>query len=182
MKGTNLMKNLSLALLSAPAAIAMMVPASAANAAEIVLTGDDTQLTGKFSGVVKGAGEFTREFTFELPTDGITSTSITSIAVTMMTNLDFTSVLLNGTPFIMSANDTFEFGGLTLATLAGTQTLTVNGISGGNASFAGTISFASTAAVPEPGTWALLLVGFAAVGGAMRRRKPTIVSTGLAYA
>jgi hypothetical protein len=29
----------------------------------------------------------------------------------------------------------------------------------------------SVAAVPEPGTWALMLVGFGAVGGAMRRRR-----------
>ncbi|UUR08953.1 PEPxxWA-CTERM sorting domain-containing protein [Sphingomonas glaciei] len=30
---------------------------------------------------------------------------------------------------------------------------------------------AVTTAVPEPGTWALMLVGFGAVGGAMRRRR-----------
>ncbi len=29
-------------------------------------------------------------------------------------------------------------------------------------------------AVPEPATWALLLIGFGFVGGAMRRRKQTV--------
>lgn len=37
---------------------------------------------------------------------------------------------------------------------------------------------AQVAAVPEPGTWALLILGFGAVGGAMRRRK----SAALAFA
>lgn len=31
--------------------------------------------------------------------------------------------------------------------------------------------FRNTAAVPEPGTWALLILGFGAIGGAIRRRK-----------
>lgn len=35
----------------------------------------------------------------------------------------------------------------------------------------GTLSLASTAAVPEPSTWALMIVGFGAVGYAMRRRQ-----------
>jgi PEP-CTERM motif len=34
-------------------------------------------------------------------------------------------------------------------------------------------SASSRAAVPEPATWALMILGFGLVGGAMRRRKPT---------
>lgn len=34
----------------------------------------------------------------------------------------------------------------------------------------------AVAAVPEPATWALMLIGFAAVGFGMRRRSPTAVS------
>lgn len=33
-------------------------------------------------------------------------------------------------------------------------------------------SFAAIAGVPEPSTWALLILGFGATGGAMRRRRP----------
>lgn len=39
-------------------------------------------------------------------------------------------------------------------------------------------SYSLAGAVPEPGTWALLILGFGAVGGAMRRR----VRTSVAYA
>lgn len=39
----------------------------------------------------------------------------------------------------------------------------------------GAISFADTAgAVPEPATWALLILGFGVVGGAMRRRRTSV--------
>lgn len=34
--------------------------------------------------------------------------------------------------------------------------------------------FADVAAVPEPATWAMMIVGFGAVGGAMRRRKVAV--------
>ena len=36
------------------------------------------------------------------------------------------------------------------------------------------ITGALPAAVPEPGTWAMMLLGFGAVGVAMRRRKPSV--------
>ena len=40
----------------------------------------------------------------------------------------------------------------------------------GDGAYSGTLSFDPTGAVPEPGTWALVLVGFAGIGFAMRRR------------
>ena len=36
-------------------------------------------------------------------------------------------------------------------------------------------SISVTPAVPEPGTWAMMLIGFGAVGVAMRRRKPLVI-------
>ena len=49
-------------------------------------------------------------------------------------------------------------------------------LSGGFSSGASTltISRAVVAAVPEPGTWAMMLLGFGAVGFAVRRRRPTV--------
>ncbi|MBN9505741.1 MAG: FxDxF family PEP-CTERM protein [Altererythrobacter sp.] len=51
---------------------------------------------------------------------------------------------------------------------AGTYRLTILGeASGVGNSLTGTVNFA---AVPEPATWALMILGFALVGGALRRR------------
>jgi hypothetical protein len=51
---------------------------------------------------------------------------------------------------------------------AGQYTLHITGTRGTASAFSGTISFG---AVPEPGTWAMMLLGFGAVGFAMRRRR-----------
>lgn len=47
-----------------------------------------------------------------------------------------------------------------------------------------TVSFVATAPVPEPGTWALMILGMGSVGGAMRRRvkNRARVRTSLAFA
>jgi hypothetical protein len=50
------------------------------------------------------------------------------------------------------------------------NTLFVSGTTGGNAAFSGNLSFAAQSAVPEPATWAFMLVGFGAVGYSMRKR------------
>ncbi|WP_176268071.1 FxDxF family PEP-CTERM protein [Qipengyuania atrilutea] len=175
-----------LILSSAVALSAFAVMPTAANAVEVVLEeGDGGTLTGEFGAVVRASGEsgdFTREFTFTLPVDGTTAASISTVRVDAMTDINFTSVLLNGVAFSLSPNGGVEFGSIEgLATLAGVQTLVVNGFSGGNGSFAGTISFVPTAAVPEPGTWALLMLGFAAVGFSMRRKKPELRETRVRY-
>lgn len=38
------------------------------------------------------------------------------------------------------------------------------------------VSMRATGAVPEPASWALMIVGFGAIGGAMRRRKPVLAA------
>ena len=52
---------------------------------------------------------------------------------------------------------------------AGNYRLTFGGTTSGGRGEAGTLSF--FAAVPEPGTWALMLLGFGGIGMAMRRRR-----------
>ncbi|WP_114226517.1 MULTISPECIES: PEPxxWA-CTERM sorting domain-containing protein [Sphingomonas] len=74
----------------------------------------------------------------------------------------------------------------TIATIAGASyTLGFNanfsggGESAGNAGLRADVSNA-VAAVPEPGTWALMILGFGAVGYGMRRRRATTTSVAFA--
>lgn len=66
--------------------------------------------------------------------------------------------------FSGSLNDVPIFSGLT-------NSLTVNYTASRNSSFSGTLTFTPTAAIPEPSTWLMMILGFAAVGFSMRRRK-----------
>ena len=70
---------------------------------------------------------------------------------------NFTYTILNGTGRFLGASGTFLGSGSINAPL---QQL--------NLQFAGTIN---APAVPEPGTWAMMLLGFASVGFAMRRKR-----------
>jgi hypothetical protein len=71
-----------------------------------------------------------------------------------------------------------DFGG---GTAAGAQTALVNGFFAGmaysnlhNATFPGGEIRGQLAAVPEAGTWGLMILGFGAVGALLRRRRPVL--------
>lgn len=59
--------------------------------------------------------------------------------------------------------------------------LSVNYTATGNASYGGNLTFTPTAAVPEPATWLMMIMGFAAVGFSMRRRKQQDVRVRYAF-
>ncbi len=72
-----------------------------------------------------------------------------------------------------------EFRSITNKLLtAGTYTLSVRGTSQPNGSYSGALSLG---AVPEPATWAFMILGFGLVGGALRRRK-AVTNTGVSFA
>ncbi len=56
---------------------------------------------------------------------------------------------------------------------AGTYQLTINGNNSSTGSLGGTVTIN---AVPEPGTWAMMLLGFGAAGYAMRRRRAPVLA------
>ncbi|MFN3619533.1 FxDxF family PEP-CTERM protein [Sphingorhabdus sp.] len=120
---------------------------------------------------------FTRSFEFITPAGfNLTSVDISSIATTNpLTNIDFSSVTLNGINFNTVATGTQEFRNLLNQSLVagGNNVLNVTGTSGGNAAFSGNLSFSQMAAVPEPTTWMLMLMGMAGIGFSMRRKKDT---------
>ncbi len=120
---------------------------------------------------------FTRNFEFVTPAGfNITSIDISSIAtMNPATNIDFSTVTFNGVNFATISTGMQEFRNLLNQNLVqgGRNVLTVNGTSGGNGAFSGNLSFASVAAVPEPTTWMLMLMGMAGIGFSMRRKKDT---------
>jgi hypothetical protein len=96
-------------------------------------------------------------------------------AITLTTSssaVDFSSAILNGggaNPLTKSVDDgTTEFwkfaNPVTLA--AGQYTLNILGTNSGAGSLGGSITIS---AVPEPATWALMLLGFGGMGFALRR-------------
>jgi hypothetical protein len=119
---------------------------------------------------------FTTTFTFDAPTGfqlvgGDISSSAASTLVTDPSNIDLDSVTLNGVEFDLDEPGQFEYGYLISTNLLDRgNRLVVTGTTYGQGAFAGTLAFAQ-APVPEPATWAMMIVGFGAIGGALRRAR-----------
>jgi hypothetical protein len=122
-----------------------------------------------------GPCSFTRSFEFVTPAGfNLASITISSIATAnSLTNIDFSTVTFNGISFDTLSTGTSEFRNLINQSLVtgGNNVLSVTGTTGGNAAFSGNLSFASMAAVPEPTTWMLMLMGMAGIGFSMRRKE-----------
>ena len=69
-------------------------------------------------------------------------------------------------------NETRSVAGVFLP--AGSYTIHILGTRGNASSFDGNLSFAAGSQVPEPATWALMLLGMGAVGWQLRRRRPVL--------
>jgi hypothetical protein len=165
---------------AAALAVALLTAAPAiANATTFITLGPaapDGSISGVFGSTGLSGGDFTDIIQFELPAAGLTSATITSILVNPTTDVTFTSVFLNDMAFEIKQTADPEYWFLkNLPTLSGTQTLTINGTSGAAGSYGGTVAFAS-GAVPEPATWAMMILGFGMVGAGLRMaRRPTTV-------
>ncbi|GAA4000751.1 hypothetical protein GCM10022211_09130 [Sphingomonas humi] len=186
--------------LTVAAAIAATALPSAASAASIVTTGNlaTTVANTKLDIAATNPNNFTIGFsdadlanpfnellTFTTDVAGILNINVLTSATSLADNVTFSSVSLfggsiggaPGTSLVQvrpDPNDTFGFANNTINIGAGTYTLNIQGTPGSqNGSFGGSVAFSQTAAVPEPGTWALMLIGFGAVGFSMRRRRAT---------
>jgi PEP-CTERM motif len=126
---------------------------------------------------------------------GFTLTSVASVveggAIDPATDVDFcaTCVFVTGmtaggtdigtlflTPGIGStdANENYALLGQFLD--AGAYTLHIQGTRGVAGSFGGNVSFAVANGVPEPATWAMMLLGFGGIGWQLRRRRSTVLA------
>lgn len=115
-------------------------------------------------------------------TYGITLSTTADGGVNGPTDVDFTKVFLSGGSIVgelllnpdvdnTDQNEDYFLSGLFLD--AGTYTLRIEGTRGETAGFGGNIAFT---AIPEPGTWAMMLLGFGAIGFAMRRRRQPVLA------
>jgi hypothetical protein len=124
-------------------------------------------------------GSFTDTWNFTLPS-GLSSATISSILTANSNNVNFTTVTLDGVPLIVDSTGSFESRHiLNVPITSGPQTLVVTGSLGagtGTGAYGGVISFSP--AVPEPATWALMILGVGLAGGAIRtsrrQTKPTL--------
>ena len=168
-------------LLAAMLASTVMAGASAAYADTFTLTLPPPAADGSISasygrGGITGA--FSDTWNFTLPA-GLTSATISSIMTVNTNNVNFTSVTLNGVSFLVDSTGSFESRHIfDQATLSGPQTLVVTGTLNngtGTGAYGGVVSFSP--AVPEPATWALMILGVGLAGGALRvnrrRTQPT---------
>jgi hypothetical protein len=159
---------------------ASFAAATPAMAAEYVI-GLTESSPGFFTGdtivSVSADGAFTDTFRFDTPVD-FGSIAASAITLTLTGALSFDSVTLNGDPLNLTVNQ----GQYTAATPIGGFPVGINPqkliVSGSFAKsqaqpsgrYSALVEFNTSPAVPEPGTWALMILGFGIVGYAMRRR------------
>lgn len=177
------MKSINTLLGTAVASVAMLAIATPANAAITIdapTTVDVTGPTGNaldfslgysdsgtntpFTEVLAFTNTLAGDYTFTLATSGKGASDV-----------DFTSALITGTgigaPISLDTlfnNDQFENLGKSLSLGAGSYTFTIKGTRGLTGSFGGSVTFG---AVPEPATWAMMILGLGVAGAAMRRRQ-----------
>ncbi|MBB5686298.1 choice-of-anchor A family protein [Sphingobium boeckii] len=84
------------------------------------------------------------------------------------TTLNLTNIAVKGTILAPNAALNFTNGNVDGQVLA--KSIVGNGFDISNTRYAGTLA-RPTGAVPEPGTWAMMITGFGIVGFAMRRRR-----------
>ena len=149
----------------------------------VATAGGDTTINFGFNPIVnaEGTNSFSSSFTISDPLAGIYSisgdTSTPGVIFSDTSNLTCIASVMGctvGTVYNLIIGTTpsgFSAFGLPLTNLAaGDYRLTINGISPNSGSFTGNVRI-TTGAVPEPATWALMLLGFGAVGFAMRRQR-----------
>lgn len=163
-------------------------PASAATFFTIGPVGADGGFTVAFGNIGIDTPTFDDTFLFEVPAgpDGTADFIVSSTMSTSSQNITFSSVTFEGVDFDVEVNGWNEtrFLNLVPVNAGSTYELRLTGTAGAgaqfppNATYTGQITFAPNAAVPEPGTWALMILGFGGAGAMLRIRRGTSLAHG----
>jgi hypothetical protein len=177
----------------AAVAASIMLAAPAAQAAEIVTTGPNaTTVTARMDSGANNSfnigfsdanleNPFNELLTFTTDVAGQLNIFFGSTATNATNDTDFSGAFLTGTGIVSPVsvpeiladpNETRALNNFNVG--AGTFTLRIEGTPGTqNGAFGGNVAFVASPVglVPEPATWAMMLLGFGAVGYSMRRRK-----------
>jgi PEP-CTERM motif-containing protein len=135
----------------------------------------NTFQTEIFGAALSGVGDFHDVFSFTLDDDYDANSQVSTIDLAGI-GVTFGSIFLDGNQFVQSDNVNKYVLDPSVSLLAGLHNIYVNGTIGtGEAgSYSGNLNLVAQAApggVPEPATWAMMLLGFGGVGFAMRRKK-----------
>jgi hypothetical protein len=170
----------------AAGALALTAGATSANAASVVTGVTPSSLappaSALFGATVTGtAGTDTAindSFTFNLMNGPALTDSQVSTILLGANDIDFTSITLDSVYAFMQTS--FDPGTETWALMPGVvlndgmHTIHVVGtLHGVTGSYSGTLN---VAAVPEPATWAMMLLGFGAMGVVFRRRRQPVLA------
>jgi|SRR6185369_7379153 len=173
------MRKLVLALI---AGSSLAFGSGAANASNIITGINSTVLnstgtSGPFGSVVSDS-PFTDAFAFTLNLPSNTNAQISTISMNGAQNINFSAIYIDvndlAHSFTKTSSDPNPEVWALLAPIAltsGLHTLYASGSLAPNisaASYAGTMNIGP---VPEPATWAMMLLGFAAIGVSMRVRR-----------
>jgi hypothetical protein len=126
---------------------------STVDTAAATITLSNLDFTAGLTGANSG-GTTTGSFTNSITIGGAVFSYVIPYSLTIGSSVDSITLLAT----------TFSRGGFNFATNAVT-------LNSGGATVRGALTANVAAAVPEPGTWGLMLLGFGAVGAAMRRQR-----------
>ena len=161
-------------------AFAGLVALAAGSASAAQYTFEFATEQALFGGPVMGSGVFTTSDT-AMTIGGRTAYAVTAIdgtfngsAITKPTLSTYGNYFVDGPAFLDGSGVRFDTSTTTNVALFFQDTVgryRVNAINQGRSSYVSASSMAVTAGVPEPATWAMLVLGFGALGFAQRRGK-----------